>query len=600
MTLPLVVRLALVSAGLSLLTLAACGGDDSAAPEPPDPLQPYRTQIVQWRDCDTTGFDEDEQEAAQALGDRVQCADIRAPIDYDNPGAGDLSVAVLRVAAAHGGAQRQALLFNPGGPGGDGLSMPLYIGNLWMDSTDATETGRLQQQLLRTYDLVGFSPRGVGSSTQLLCASGEQLLPTDNSLSGRTPENIALQLRNTELIAHACRKNPLTPHINTESTAQDMDLIRELMGDSRLNYIGWSYGTWLGLWYGSRFPDKVGHMLLDSSVDYTATLHNAYLQQPPALTRAFNDVLAPYAARHPDVFELGDDPDAIRGLAAELHPSVQQAVSSLLYAPLFNIAEAETTFNLLLVGNELSRGAFVSSLPTGVEGGDFERLSALVEAHDFSPDPDRNETLRDEAHNVVEKMRTNTLPKDLKLAGDDAVYTAVVCNDTPPPSTDVSWWTDQETQVYRDYPLAGIDDFRSCLYWTRPESVRRPAISALQDAQILMLQSQYDGATNAEGARKTFALLPAAHLLYVPGEMTHSLYPYNDCVDLTVARYFLDQPPAQRELECPATPLPEDLEAQAGLSRMSMGPQGTYADPGRAKDMIAQIKSRLGRAGAGR
>ncbi|MGE4338403.1 MAG: alpha/beta hydrolase, partial [Pigmentiphaga sp.] len=108
---------------------------------------------------------------------------------------------------------------------------------------------------------------------------------------------------------------------------------------------------------------------------------------------------------------------------------------------------------------------------------------------------------------------------------------------------------------------------------------------------------QYDGATNAEGARRTFSLLPASHLIYVPGEMTHGVYPYeDDCVDLAVARFLLNQSPTQRELSCPTAPLPEDLEQTAGLPRTSLGLQHTYANPERARAIIARLKSQLGRA----
>lgn len=572
------------------LLLSACGGGSEADPVvPDDPLAAYRAQTLSWQACD----DSVAPAGTAAWVSRVQCAQVRVPRDYAHPADGDIEVGILRVTADHAGAQRKSLFFNPGGPGGDGLQIPFMVAGLWDASTDATETGRLQRELARTYDLIGFSPRGLGASTVLTCSSPEPLAPTDESITGRTAENISQQLRNTQRIAQACQDNPLTPSIHTEATVQDMDLIRGLLGDPQLNYVGWSYGTWLGAWYGARFPTRVGRMLLDSTADFQTTLPAAYLQQPAALTRAFNDVLAPYAARHPEAFGLGEDVDAIRGAFDKVHPALRQAVSSLLYSPLFASSAAPETFRLVRLANILSAPPFAVHWPTGIQGGNFPALQALLDTHVFSADPRENAVLGEMAREITLKVHANVLPRALHMSGDDAVYTAVVCNDTPPPSTDAQWWIDRQTEVYQNYPLVSTDDFRSCLYWQRPEGVTKPTLTAMADVPVLMVQAEYDGATPEAGARNTFAQLPRASLVYVPGEMSHGVYPYGDeCVDLTVARFLLGTQPGTRELSCQAHPLARDAAKALSSARMApqLGTASTDDDPQAAQVWADQIK----------
>ena len=574
-----------------VLALAGCGGGDDPG-EPPDPLAVYREQALAWSDCPAT----QPAPATEPWQSRVQCAQVRVPRDYADPAAGDIEVGILRVAAEHGGTQRKALFFNPGGPGGDGLRRPERIAALWNASTDATEAGRLQRELARTYDLIGFSPRGLGASTVLTCTSSTPLAPTDESVTGNTPDNIRQQLRNLQRIAQACAENPLTAHIHTEATVQDMDLIRGLLGDSAFNFIGWSYGTWLGAWYGARFPERVGRMLLDSSVDMDATLHDTYLLQPAALTRAFDEVLAPYAARHPAAFGLGSDVAAIRAAFGQVHPALQQAVSSQLYSPLFASRLAPEVFDRVRVAGILSQPPFVAHWPTGIQGGDFAALQALLETHTFDADPAVDARLRDVAVEATLQVRANVRPRALHLSDGDAVYTAVVCNDTPPPTADAQWWIEQQTRIHQQFPLVSTDDLRSCLYWARPAGVDKPAISAMADVPVLMVQAQYDGATPEAGARRTFAQLPKASLVYVTGEMTHGVYPYrDDCVDVIVARYLLGTAPAARETTCVGHPLPLDAARQAASSRAFSRPSasGTYRDPAAAQAITEALQSAI-------
>src|SRR5690606_33555779 len=104
---------------------------------------------------------------------KAQCAQMRAPMDYGHPDRGDVSVAVMRIAATEPAKRRGALFFNPGGPGGDGLGLATLLHSIFAGSDPADPQGALQLRLLQEYDMVGFSPRGTGASSTLTCATNE-------------------------------------------------------------------------------------------------------------------------------------------------------------------------------------------------------------------------------------------------------------------------------------------------------------------------------------------------------------------------------------------------------------------------------------------
>ncbi len=112
----------------------------------------------------------------------------------------------------------------------------------------------------------------------------------------RTFDNI---LHNSRLIAENCGKNPQTPYMNSETTVRDLDMVRHLLGDSKFNYIGYSYGTWLGTWYAGRYPERVGRMLLIGNADITAPLNDVLLPQGQGMQRVMDEVLAAYASPPP-------------------------------------------------------------------------------------------------------------------------------------------------------------------------------------------------------------------------------------------------------------------------------------------------------------
>lgn len=253
------IRLAAVIAGLAAASVALSGClyamiPEEQAPRPsvtnePDTsgvdaaLLPFYEQTLDWNSCGT-GFD---------------CTFVTAPLDWENPSAGEIELSVVRHQAT--GTSMGSLLTNPGGPGASGV-------DLILDSLDFA----VGETLIENYDVIGFDPRGVGESTAVTCFDAAEMdayLYDIPAAERGTPEwEAELTARNQEF-ADACEANSdgILPFITTVNSARDMDLIRAVLGDSELNYLGYSYGTFLGATYASLYPERAGRLVLDGAID---------------------------------------------------------------------------------------------------------------------------------------------------------------------------------------------------------------------------------------------------------------------------------------------------------------------------------------------
>ena len=277
------------TAALGLLLTAACSSTEPPVPTttasdlppvtaaPSGALDAYYSQQLAWSPCN--GSDE--------------CADLRVPLDYAKPDpASDLTIKVLRVPAKDQGSRIGSLVVNPGGPGASATS--------YAAAADAI----VGTQVRRYFDVVGFDPRGVGQSEPLDCLSDSQL--DDFMSTDQTPDDAAEEqalLTQARTLAAGCEaKNPtLLPHLSTADSAKDMDVLRAALGDGQLNYLGKSYGTFLGSTYAGLFPKRVGRFVLDGVVPPDLT--NAELSEGQA--RGFELATRTYVA---DCIAQGDCP----------------------------------------------------------------------------------------------------------------------------------------------------------------------------------------------------------------------------------------------------------------------------------------------------
>ncbi|MGY0491935.1 alpha/beta hydrolase [Streptomyces sp. WG-D5] len=231
-------------------TAGAAPGDDDASALPSS----LTGQRLDWGRCDAHGD-------SPAPGSDWQCATLKAPLDYAKPTGRTIDLALIRT-RTRGEADEQigSLLFNFGGPGGSGVDLlPAF----------APQYAKLRER----YDLVSFDPRGVSASEGLRCRSDKETQEAESI--DLTPDSAAEEeayLRDATAFGKGCRKQAgeLLGHVSTAEAARDMDLMRQVLGDDELHYMGVSYGTELGGVYAHLFPDKVGRLALDAVVDPTA------------------------------------------------------------------------------------------------------------------------------------------------------------------------------------------------------------------------------------------------------------------------------------------------------------------------------------------
>ncbi|MFF1902270.1 alpha/beta hydrolase [Kitasatospora sp. NPDC058218] len=232
----------------------------------PAALAPYYGQRPTWQPCD----------------DGFECTTFTVPLDYEHPGGGDLTLSAVRALAAPagsgsgaregaepgagsgsgsggaGGGRLGSLLLNPGGPGGSAVEYVEAVAKTYDSAVRAR------------YDLVGLDPRGVGRSSPVTCLTGERMdAYTAADITPDDQAEIDALVAADREFAEGCRQQAgdRLAHLSTVEAARDMDILRALLGDERLNYVGKSYGTFLGATYAGLFPGRTGRMVLDGAMD---------------------------------------------------------------------------------------------------------------------------------------------------------------------------------------------------------------------------------------------------------------------------------------------------------------------------------------------
>lgn len=223
---------------------------DAPMPEIPDGLEQFYTQELNWEECGTS----------------MDCTTMTVPLNYADPQGVTIELKIKRRHAE--GEKIGSLLANPGGPGGGGQEMAESAAQFFTD------------RITSSFDIIGFDPRGVGESTPVDCVSDAELDDYLAMTYPDTPEGRE-QSRAAEVeYANKCAQNSgeLVKYSGTEEAARDMDVIRHLVGDPKLYYVGFSYGTSLGGMYAQLFPANVGRVILDGAVDSDVS---QYEQQKP-------------------------------------------------------------------------------------------------------------------------------------------------------------------------------------------------------------------------------------------------------------------------------------------------------------------------------
>lgn len=313
------VAFATAAIGAILIMLSACAptapSDDAHGPTDETALAAIYDQELDWGTCDDSFATTPPQAEILAAG-VGECARLEVPLDYDDPSGAKASVAVSRVEAR--GEAIGSLLHNPGGPGGPGL-----IGGLAMSVLLA------ESPIGERFDIVGFDPRGVGATIPAAdcysmdgTARGDELFP---SLALRP----ALTEDDTRAVFERCADGSGGPdalaHMGTRDTARDMDVLRAVLGDEKLNFLGQSYGTRLGAVYAEEFPDRVRAMILDGAFDPTLGTIERFASSYGGFQASF-DAMAVECSQQADC-PLGTEPaSAVRAFQSIVQPLRQQPV----------------------------------------------------------------------------------------------------------------------------------------------------------------------------------------------------------------------------------------------------------------------------------
>ena len=257
-------KISALATAIALIALSISAYTQSQ-PDYPKTLSGYYAQEIDWKSC--------RQD--------FQCATLAVPIDYKKLSTGTFEIALLKY-EARTSKKLGSLIVNPGGPGGSGVNYA-YAAEYIFSSA-----------ILDRYDIVGFDPRGVSRSAPIRCLTDKEL--DDNNNSDSKPDNNAefqQILQDTKKYVEKCKDNNkyLTSY-GTASVARDLDILREALGDPQLNYMGKSYGTYLGTLYAQFFSEKVGRVVLDGAVDPSISNFQQTLTQAIGFDQAFNSFAA--------------------------------------------------------------------------------------------------------------------------------------------------------------------------------------------------------------------------------------------------------------------------------------------------------------------
>jgi pimeloyl-ACP methyl ester carboxylesterase len=326
---------------------------DASMPATDPALADFYEQDVDWVECSTSADH--------------RCARIEVPLDYTDPAGERIELSLLKVPAARPDDRVGSLVVNPGGPGAPGTSYAAQAGALF------------GQPLLDHFDIVGFDPRGTGDSTTVDCVSDAEL---DAWLAGDpapdTPAEEAGYVDRVDSFGAGCSADaPLSAHVSTAEAARDMDVIRAVLGEPRLDYLGASYGTKLGATYAELFPTHAGRMVLDGAVSLSATPKQLGLDQ----ARGFETALRAYVA------------DCVAGGGCFLGDSVDEALQTItdllddLDASPMPAGERELTEGLAFYGiitPLYNRDYWIllsSALRSAIEDDDGTALLTLADAY---------------------------------------------------------------------------------------------------------------------------------------------------------------------------------------------------------------------------
>lgn len=485
---------ALVGSGASVATAAP--GSAATAPVP----------ALAWAGCGTA-------EAGVAAG--VQCARAELPLDYDDPAGEQVQIAVARVPATDQAQRIGSLFFNFGGPGAPAV-----------DYLQAAGAGRFAT-LNQRFDIVAFDPRGVGQSTPAIDCRVNQETQGIYSSPVPTPLDIdvAAYVAKVRSYVDSCVANngTLLEHVSTANVARDLDVLRSAVGDERLTYLGYSYGTFLGATYASLFPDRFRALVLDGPVDATRYINDP-MSHIAEQTAGFELGLArfaeacavdqvacsgfggtsPYEAFDDLVAAAEQTPIPADGYAPDPRPvtgdDVRTAALSLLYAK-----QLWGVLGLALSRAAAGDGSIIRAVVNGASGREEDGT--------FSPSLDR--------------------------------YVAITATEQLYPQDDLQVYLDRGAESWASFPHfwsnSGYAELNYALWPARDEDAFQGPFTIDPSAPTpLVVATTYDTATPYPGALRLVQDLGNARLLTMDGDGHTAYGGKSACIDAATEAYLVE------------------------------------------------------------
>ena len=433
---------------------------------------------------------------AVLLAHRAQCGFLTVPMDRANPDGSTVRLAVSRIMHTTTDPARYqgVMLVNPGGPGGSGYELSVLGSYLPAGTGDG-------------FDWIGFDPRGVGASRPALSCDKSYLGYNRPPYVPTTAAREQRWLTRARGYAHACATagGALLGHLRTADTVADMESIREALGVDKINYYGFSYGTYIGQVYATLHPDRVRRMVLDGVVDPRRVWYASNLDQDVAFEHNMG-IYFGWVARNDAVYHLGRT-------GRDVQRRFDEQIAALTRAPAGGVIGPDELTDVFLqagyyvFGWEDIAGAF----------------SAWVRQHD----PARLKALYDQ--------------DNPKADGDNgyAIYLATQCTDARWPAA-WSTWRQDNWAVYRVAPFETWSNAwynAPCRDWAGAPGTPAP-VDGRSAPPILLVNETLDAATPYSGAIEVRKRFPHSALIEGVGGTTHagSLFG-DDCEDSTIAAY---------------------------------------------------------------
>lgn len=489
---------------------AAASSSGRAGVSPADPsavsaaLRPYYEQKLNWRDCGVPGF---------------QCATMKAPLDYANPGSGqDVDIAVSRRPATGPGKRLGSLLVNPGGPGGSGIGyLQGYAGIGYPAPVRAQ------------YDMVSFDPRGVARSSPVECLTGRAM--DRYTQVDQTPDDAAeraLLVAAFKEFAAACqaRSARILPHLSTVDAARDMDVLRAVLGDEKLSYVGASYGTFLGATYAELFPGRVGRLVLDGAMDPSRPALDLNRDQTAGFETAFTSFAKDCAEQSDCPFGKGDPKEVAARLKEFFRKVDAQPVPT--GDPDRPLGESLATTGVIAALYDESAWPQLRGALSAAMDGDGAGMLSLADSY-YEREPDGKY-----ANLMYANAAVNCVDQPPAFSGPDAVQTALPSFEKASPvfGAGLAW--------------ASLN----CAYWPVKATGTAKPLKAKGASPIVVVGTTRDPATPYKWAQALAGQLDSGILLTYDGD-GHTAYGRgSDCIDTSINRYLLEGKPPQDGKKC--------------------------------------------------